>query len=247
MVPHSLLRTVACVTALVACSACIPIRNDVSLNGTFPQMPVMQLNADEGFAIIGWGGLPDAMSESFLISSDAERNARGRWRSGEDMATCVRDAVSDSARPARMVEPDAIHPAAPGLFATQNALLTEDAVSNALRDAAASPTFAALNIRYAVLVGGSTQESDHWNSSGGGVPVAGFGHKKRTHIQADVWDLMTGRRLESFFTDAAGAVEVFSAGLVINTLNYAPTEATACKDMADKILNYLSVSIAAAE
>jgi hypothetical protein len=209
-------------------------------------MPAMALGGGEAIAIIGWGGPPDAVSESFLVTRDAERYARDRWRSGERMATCVRDAVSDSVRPARMVELSEIRPAAPGFLATQNALLTEDAISITVRNAAASPAFAALKIRYAFLVGGSTENSDHWNSSGGGVPVAASGHKKRTYIQTDVWDLMTGSRLESFFTDASGAEEIFSAGLVINTLNYAPTESTACKDMADKILNYLSISSAAA-
>lgn len=244
MIARRLLQTVVCVATLIGSSACIPIRNDVTLNGNLPQMSAKPLSAEDGIAIIGWGGPPDATSETFLLAKDAARHARGRWRSGERMAACVRDAAIDSARPARIVEPDKDRSASAGPFGTHDALLTDEAISDALRSVAVS-SFAGQGVRYVFLVGGSTRTSEHWHSSGGGVPVAAEGHKKRTYIQADVWDAMKGTKLDSFWTDASGVEEFFSAALVLNTLNYAPTESTACKDMADKILNYLSVAAAA--
>src|SRR5262245_57851738 len=111
MLSCNLLRTAACLSALAACSACIPIRNDVTLNGSLPQMLAMPLAAEEGITIIGWGGPPDATFESFLLARDAASYARAHWRSGEQMASCVRNAVAGTERPARMVELNEIGPA----------------------------------------------------------------------------------------------------------------------------------------
>ena len=241
---RSLFQTIACLAALVTVSACIPIRNDVTLNGSLPQMSATPLGADEGIAVIGWGGPPDETSESFLLAKDAARHARARWRSGERMAACVRDAVADSSRPARIVQPDEIGPASADFFGARDTLLSDEKISDVFRSATTSSSFAALRARYVVMVGGSTQTSGEWHSHGGGMPVGAFGHKKRTYIRADIWDAIKGTKLESLWTDASGAEEVLSAALVINFWNYAPTESTACKDMADKILNHLSIASA---
>ena len=61
-----------------------------------------------------------------------------------------------------------------------------------------------------------------------------------TNIRVTAWDASDGRRLESFDTSASGRVVANWVFVIGGFYEYAPTESTACKDMAEKILRYAS-------
>ena len=127
----TLLRYCTAVAALAVLSACIPIRNEVSLSRTGFQGSRVPLAPDEGIVIFG-------------------------VRSDDGMAACVRSAITGAATPTRVVPLNEFQSATGGVFASPTASATEQAVSDALYNATASPAYTALKMRYVFMVEGET-------------------------------------------------------------------------------------------
>src|SRR5262249_41099042 len=152
----------------------------------------------------------------------------------DSMAACVRSAVANASPSTRIIQLDQFRPVAGGALAKPAPLIGAASIADGLRSASATPAFAALNVRYLFMVEGATEMPNQKDEGGGlgGVPIFDTSHNKRTHIGVTGWDAKTGQKLASFTTDSAGFEDFVSVGLIINVLEYARTESTACKDMA---------------
>jgi hypothetical protein len=202
--------------ALTALGGCIPVPKPVSLSGSAFQESRLALAPDEGIVIVGY---------SFEDSNVG-------------MASCVRDAVSHASPKTWMIPLDEFRQAAGGVFAARGDLYDE-AVSDALRGTR-SAELNALNVRYVFVVQGSTATNERNRLGYPIVTVVGrWSDDKKTDIQLTAWDATDGERLESISTSATGVEATTFVGLYI-VAGFAPTESRACRDMAGRILRFVS-------
>ncbi|HVM81815.1 MAG TPA: hypothetical protein VMU06_22535 [Stellaceae bacterium] len=207
--------------ALIAAAlvGCVPIKGKVSLqSGSEISGGGERLREGEGIAILGAS------------------------RAGDDeIAKCVREALAAASPATRIAPAEKLRSSAGGALASANAAQSEQEIGRALQEAIASHAISDLALRYVYTVEGATGEDGYTQTMGNTFATAGvgvFGSTKFTHIEATVWDAATGHRLGLLKSWASGRVSTVII-LPIGFYTYAPTESTACKEMAGQILRHL--------
>jgi hypothetical protein len=200
---------------LTGLAGCIPFKGDVNVYGAPVGPAARPLAAGDGIAILAQGGA-------------AEDSA---------IAGCVKSAVADASPATRIVPAKEFRKAVGGILAGAKTMLTDEETGRAFREAMASSALADSKLRYVFMVSGATDDRNWHDSATAGVGVGSS--EKSTHIEAAAWDAATGEKIDSFSTSTSGHPTMVMIAF-ITFWEYAPTESAACKDMARKILRYVS-------
>ena len=207
--------------ALTGLTACIPIpiKGNVSFVATevtADSAPLERLGATEGMAILSRNG----------SAGDG------------GIAACVSDAFAKASPGTRIVPAKQVREAIGGTLAGAKSMAADGEIAQAMRSAQTAPALAALGLRYVTFIEGATQSSGA-RSAGCATYVCEDISDKRTRIEATIWNATTGDKLAMRRTETAGQTStVGTIGIAVYT--YAPTEATACKDMAGKLAHDVS-------
>ncbi len=213
--PRFYTSALGAVAAVVALSGCIPIEGEIAARSWRSVQPATgSLTGSEQVVILGRsttddGGFPE----------------------------CVSDELSKSSPQIALFAPQEFRAAVGGKLSESKLRLPYAEIEDHLQTQRALAVSVDRGIRYVFVVEGDTTETDNHSSGGGGAAISGS--TRRTQISAHIWDGSTGEGLGELNVSTEGHPYMFSAALIINIMEYAPTETKACENMATEILQFL--------